>query len=133
MKNVWLEVPTPCHRIVLAAPPPPLQQRMVRLSPPFADLVPNPRSISPSKFPPAVWRLIKRAFAVPDRSSLIESVFSSKDGSNMVRDLRGDDAQSFIDVIDEVPSTLACSEQLIGTDADTLLTRLCWMHPIFHR
>ena len=40
-------------------------------------------------------------FSLPDRSSLIESVFSSKDGSETVRGLCEGDAQSFIDVIDE--------------------------------
>jgi len=38
---------------------------------------------------------------VPDRASLIESIFSSKDGRKIVRGLNEDDAQSFVDVIDE--------------------------------
>ena len=121
MKKVWFKVPIPWHRVVLAAPLPPLRQGMVCLSPPLLTLCQVPDPFRFLNFDtPAVCRLIQRVFSLSDRSSLIESVFSTKDGSNMVRDLGEDDAQSFIDVIDEVPSTLACSERFIGTDACAL-------------
>ena len=54
---------------------------------------------------PACTRLIKRAFAPEELPSLVEAVFSSKVEGDMIRGLVGDDAQVFIDVIDEVRST----------------------------
>lgn len=50
----------------------------------------------------ACGRLFRRAFDPPELPSLIEEVFSSKDGGNIIRCLHGDDAQTFVDVIDEV-------------------------------
>ena len=55
---------------------------------------------------PACHRLIKRAFILCELSPLIEAVFSSKDEGDLVRCLRGEDAQTFIDVLYEVCSTL---------------------------
>ena len=51
---------------------------------------------------PACKRLIRRAFSPQEVTSLIEAIFMSEDEVKMVRDLRGDDAQTFIDVIHEV-------------------------------
>ena len=70
---------------------------------------------------PPVWRLIKRAFAMPDRSALIESIFSNKDGIKIVRGLHEDDAQSFIDVIDEARYTLARRKEIRGNEIDTFI------------
>lgn len=50
----------------------------------------------------ACGRLLRRAFDPPELPSLIEEIFSSKDGGNTIRCLHGDDAQTFVDVIDEV-------------------------------
>ena len=58
---------------------------------------------------------------MPDRSALIESVFSSKDGIKTVRGLHEDDAQSFIDVIDEARSTPACHKEISGNEIDTFI------------
>ena len=53
-------------------------------------------------------------FAQSELSPLIEVIFSGKDGSDMVRSLRGDDAQTFIDVMNEVPfCTLSSSQTMI--------------------
>ena len=46
-----------------------------------------------------------RAFAPYELPSLIEAVLSSKDGGNAIGRLRGVDAQTFVDVIDEARST----------------------------
>lgn len=54
----------------------------------------------------AVWHLIKRSFTQPERPSLMESVVLSKDGTNMVHGLDKEDAQSLIDVLDEVGCTI---------------------------
>ena len=51
---------------------------------------------------PACKRLASRAFVLCELSSLIEALFSSELERNAVRSLRGDDAQTFIDVLDEV-------------------------------
>lgn len=49
----------------------------------------------------ACERLIHRAFSPHEVISLIEAVFTSKREIQMVRDLRGDAAQVFIDVVHE--------------------------------
>ena len=50
---------------------------------------------------PACRHLVSRRFAPDELPSLIETIFSSKDEGDAVRCLLGDDAQVFIDVIDE--------------------------------
>jgi len=57
-----------------------------------------------STLTPACGGLIRRAFTPHELPSLIEAIFSSKEVDNTIRCLRGDHAQTFIDVIDE-----ACS------------------------
>jgi hypothetical protein len=47
-------------------------------------------------------RLISHAYPPPEIISLIEIVFKSEDEVKMIGDLRGDDAQTFIDVIHRV-------------------------------
>ena len=68
-------------------------------------LVAHPDS-DPSTFStadaPASKRLISRDFFPHEVISLIETIFASKDEFKVIRDLRGDDAQTFIDVIHEV-------------------------------
>ena len=61
-------------------------------------------------------------FALPDRPSLIESVFSSKEGSKVVCNLCGDDAQSFIDVIDEVCPTPVSSGEIWEIEIDIYIS-----------
>ena len=53
-------------------------------------------------------RAAKRAFALHELPSLIEVIFSSQDEGDTIRRLLGDDAQAFIDVIDEVYSISTC-------------------------
>ena len=60
-----------------------------------------------NSIPPACGRLIRRAFTLHELPSLIESIFLSKDEGDTIRRLIGHDAQTFIDVIDEVHPTLA--------------------------
>jgi len=66
---------------------------------------------------PAWIRLINRTFAPYEVVSLIEAMFASKDGLKAVGGLSGDDAQTLIDVIDEVgchtPSFRAPSDCLV--------------------
>jgi hypothetical protein len=50
---------------------------------------------------PACGCLIRRAFTLDEIPSLIETIFSSEDESDAIRSLLGDDAQAFVDVIDE--------------------------------
>jgi len=54
---------------------------------------------------PACGRLIRRAFAPHELPSLIEVIFSGKGEGDAIRCLPGDDAQIFVDVIDEVRPT----------------------------
>ena len=48
---------------------------------------------------PACKRLISRTPSPQEVTSLIETIFMSKEEVKMIRDLRGDDAQTFVDVI----------------------------------
>ena len=51
---------------------------------------------------PAWRRLIDRLPAADERISLITDMFSDHDETEAIERLHGDDAQSFVDVIDEV-------------------------------
>jgi len=57
---------------------------------------------------PACRRLVEHAFALHELPSLIEAIFLDKNESRMIESLLGDDAQTFIDVIDEVCPTFIC-------------------------
>ena len=56
---------------------------------------------------PAFGLLIRRAFNPYELPLLVEAVFSAKDEREIIHYLNGDDAQTFVDVIDEVHSTFA--------------------------
>jgi len=51
---------------------------------------------------PVCRRLISRAFSPHEMISLVEAIFTRQDEVKIVDYLRGDDVQTFIDVIDEV-------------------------------
>ena len=51
--------------------------------------------------------LVRRAFALHELSSLIEAILSSQDEGDTIVHLLGDDAQAFVDVMDEARSTSA--------------------------
>lgn len=54
-----------------------------------------------------MWKRLVDRPAARERISLITSIFSDKDESDVIDGLRGDDAQAFIDAVDEVhPRTL---------------------------
>jgi len=55
---------------------------------------------------PAWRRLISRPCATDERISLITGIFSDSNETQVVKGLRGDDAQVFVDVMDEVPPVL---------------------------
>ena len=63
----------------------------------------------------ACKRLIRRAFSPQEVTSLIEAIFVSEDEAKIVRDLREDDAQTFIDVIHEVCSVPSFSRHSLFT------------------
>ena len=56
---------------------------------------------------PAWKRLIGHSLVTDERISLIKTIFSNHNQVQMVANLSGDDAQTFIDVLDEV-SVSAC-------------------------
>lgn len=56
---------------------------------------------------PACGRLIRRAFTPHELPSLVEAIFLNEDEGDTIRSLLGDDAQAFIDVIDEACSVSA--------------------------
>ena len=50
-----------------------------------------------------VWkRLIDHPLTSDERVSLIAEIFSNRDETEIVKNLRGEDAQFFVDVIDQV-------------------------------
>ena len=50
-----------------------------------------------------MWKqLIDRSFTTDERASIIEDLFSDRDEIEALKDLSGSDAQSFIDMVDEV-------------------------------
>jgi len=66
-------------------------------------LLPDP-SVSASGIT-ACGRLVRREFTPHELPSLIEAILSSNDDDEKIRCLPGDDAQTFVDVIDEARST----------------------------
>jgi hypothetical protein len=58
---------------------------------------------------PAWKRLIDRPLTSDQRISLITDIFSDRDETETVRQLRGDDAQSFVDVTEQVTPPLISS------------------------
>jgi len=67
---------------------------------------------------PTWKRLISRTHALHERISLITTIFSDLDQVEMVEQLSGDYAQSFIDTIDEVSSHTISRLQGRATDFD---------------
>jgi hypothetical protein len=66
---------------------------------------------------PSAWeRLINRSFAARDRTPLIAAIFSNPNVVEKVKSLSGDDAQAFIDVIDEA-SPRSQKNKLIESDS----------------
>jgi serine/threonine protein kinase len=63
-----------------------------------------------SNSPEPCGRLIRRAFAPHELPSLVEAIVSSNDADNTIRSLVGDNAQTFVDVIDEARPTSARRE-----------------------
>jgi len=69
---------------------------------------------------PVCRRLIRRAFALDELPSLIEAIVSTEDERDAICSLARDDAQTLIDVIDEVRST---SVPVIRIGMETV----CWL------
>lgn len=53
-------------------------------------------------YPPALQRLISNTLTMDERVSMITTIFSDRNQVETLRDLSGDDAQVFIDIIDTV-------------------------------
>jgi hypothetical protein len=68
--------------------------------------------------PPTWKRLISRPLATRERTSLITVIFSDSSEAEAVRLLCGDDAQAFVDVIDEVSPRILSSQQNRPIDFD---------------
>jgi len=66
---------------------------------------------------PAWKQLISHTLAIHERISLITTIFSDDNQVEMVRQLSGNDAQTFIDRIDEVrPAQFYSMDKLIDLD-----------------
>jgi len=72
------------------------------------------------------WKwLASDTLASYERISLITMIFSDRDQIKTVRNLSGDDAQTFIDKIDEVILPISCSkEKLIDFDPNPHICQL---------
>ena len=76
-------------------------------SPSAPPLMTHPAPESPDLLgpdAPACERLIRGSHSPQQLVSLIEAIFTSTDEVAMIRDLRGEDAQTFVDVVNEVRS-----------------------------
>ena len=62
--------------------------------------------------PPTWKRLIGQVLTAQERISLITTIFSDRNEIGVVQSLCGDDAQSFIDALDEVHSYIISSRPL---------------------
>ncbi|KAF9789390.1 kinase-like domain-containing protein [Thelephora terrestris] len=79
--------------------------------------------------PPAYRRLISRSFTQTEVTRLIEKAFTRPDE---IDDLRGDDAQTFIDVLDEALERIDLSPQLRGECLNTLC-KICGRRALLPR
>ena len=68
----------------------------------------SPILSGPNSNEPAWKRLVNRASPPHEVISLIETILASENEMKMIGNLCGDNAQSAIDVIHEVPSLLLC-------------------------
>jgi len=64
--------------------------------------------ISTSSDPPLWKRLISPSLSTNERLQLIGSIFSERDEVEVFEYLSGDDAQAFVDVIDEASICTCC-------------------------
>jgi len=100
----WLPAVHIHQSTVKSAPPsPPPRSHAVAFNP-FFDTV-NLSNLVNSDVP-ACKRQIGHTFSTQGVTSLIEAIFMNKDEIRMVRNLRRNDAQTFVDVIYEVRSVL---------------------------
>ena len=67
--------------------------------------------------PPAWKRLISDALNTQERVSLITGIFSEQNGLEVAKQLHGEDAQAFVDVIDKVGCPRRCPPIPIQTFA----------------
>ena len=72
--------------------------------PPGHPTLDSPSLVDPDA--PAWKRLINRTFSSHEFISLIEAMSTSEDELKIIRDLHGDDAQAFVDAVQEVRSIL---------------------------
>lgn len=72
---------------------------------------------------PAWKQLIKDTLSTHQRVSLISSIFSHQSEIDVVELLSGNDAQEFIDIIDEVSITLSC----LQTASRSTLNYICFL------
>ena len=82
---------------------------------------------SPDSSERALQRLISGAVSLDELSSLIESIFSSENATGMVRCLQGINAQTFVDMVDEVRIALSSSRnQMIDLALNLLYPDRRW-------
>ena len=95
------------------------------VSPNFRILHMSPE-IPPKHSGVSAWkRVVELPLASDSQISLITAIFSDRDETEVVRDLRGDDAQSFVEVIDEVGS--GNPTHLKRMESQMLCFLRCWM------
>ena len=78
----------------------------------------------------AYGRLVRREFTPHELPSLIEAILSSNDDGEMIRCLSGDDAQIFVDVIDEARSTFTRYHKTNIDVFRQLGTQFTWSLPV---
>lgn len=83
-------------------------------------------------YAPAIGRLVRREFIPDQLPSLIEAIFTCEDIDNTIRRLPRDDAQIFVDIMDEVCCALVhCAYIWDEINIKICHPTRCWINPIF--
>lgn len=84
----------------------------------------SPEVVGPEPAVPAWKRLIDLPPSTEERTSLITTIFSSSHETEVVKGLRGDEAQSVVDVVDEVLAHI----YLRSRPGELIFPRRCWIY-----
>lgn len=84
----------------------------------------DPRPTLPSNFDMPTWKHLINSFYPLEITFLIEKIFKSKEEVKAIRDLRGDDAQAFIDTMHEALDLPSLPTRLRGKCL-SVLHRMC--------
>ena len=76
-----------------------------------------------------LWKsLVDSSLTLNEQTILITDIFSDRDETEAVKSLRGEDAQSFIDLVDKVLHFSLLEDRLSDSNLDFVITlSRCWI------